>query len=179
MKLEKRSVPGSIRVDNPVVTRSKMRSPRFGDITCYGQMYFVRVSARKRNPSAHAPNAQSWPRWTAADPRASRSTFILSVETVRSLRRLAAAGLIQLIWIRLNWPCALRAGVKEEGEECDCGSEYQCSKQSCCYGRTGTYPCRKTGFACGKRKSGAGLTKGDHSLITILLMCAAALYYFK
>ncbi|CAL8122346.1 unnamed protein product [Orchesella dallaii] len=64
-------------------------------------------------------------------------------------------------------------GRVEAGEECDCGSEYQCSKQTCCFSRNGERPCQKTGIGC---KAGAStlITSGMSSLTLLTL----ALTYF-
>jgi len=66
-------------------------------------------------------------------------------------------------------------GIQEEGEECDCGSEFTCSQQYCCYGRSGKYPCHKTGLPCqpssgtGQEKTKIGLIlSGIYMLLTIV-----------
>jgi len=65
-------------------------------------------------------------------------------------------------------------GIVEEGEECDCGSEADCSKQKCCYSRVGLHPCRKSGIGC--KKSGAlSLTASWTVTLSCLLTALGAL----
>ncbi|ODM94547.1 Disintegrin and metalloproteinase domain-containing protein 17 [Orchesella cincta] len=64
-------------------------------------------------------------------------------------------------------------GLTEDGEECDCGSEYQCTKQTCCYSRYGERPCMKTGIGC---KAGAS-TLFSSGISSLTLLTVFVTYY--
>lgn len=68
-------------------------------------------------------------------------------------------------------------GIQEEGEECDCGNEQSCLKQVCCYGRTGKFPCRRTGLECKTNAATTSLSIGSMFTVSIIFGLFVLLSY--